>query len=63
MKVVIDWDFCQGHGVCEGELPEVFRLDAEGKLEVLMAEPPEELRAKLEVTMRYCPTGAIRVEG
>jgi ferredoxin len=63
MKVIIDWDFCQGHANCTGDAPEVFRLDDQGKLELLMEEPPEELRPKLELAVRYCPTGAIRLEG
>jgi ferredoxin len=63
MKVIVDWDLCQGHGNCTGDAPEVFRLDDAGNLEILIEEPGEELRPKLELAVRYCPTGAIRIEG
>lgn len=63
MKVIVDWDLCQGHGNCTGDAPEVFRLDDSGNLEILIEQPGEELRPKLELAVRYCPTGAIRIEG
>ena len=62
MKLRIDWDLCQGHASCMGDAPEVFRVDDDGKLTVLLPEPPETLRAKVEQAVRYCPTGAIRLE-
>lgn len=62
MKVVIDWDLCQGHATCTGDAPEVFHVDDEGKLHVLLERPPEALRPQLELAVRYCPAGAIRIE-
>jgi sterol 14-demethylase len=63
MRIVVDFDLCQGHGACEGEAPEVFELDDEGMLTILQDEPPEELRDKVERAAKYCPTMAITVEG
>jgi ferredoxin len=63
MRVVVDFDLCQGHGECEGEAPEVFELDDHGKLSVIQEEPPEELREKVLRAKKYCPTMAITVEG
>jgi ferredoxin len=63
MKIVIDWDLCQGHGNCTGEAPEVFRLDEQGNLELLMEDAPLSLAKELDLAVRYCPTSAIRVEG
>jgi sterol 14-demethylase len=63
MKVVVDFDLCQGHANCMGDAPEVFRVDDDGMLTVLQAEPAESLREKVELAVRYCPTGAIRIEG
>ncbi len=63
MKIVIDWGLCQGHANCTGDAPEVFSVDDEGKLTVLLPEPPEEMRSQVELAVRYCPTGAIRIEG
>jgi len=63
MRLKVDFDLCQGHGVCEGEAPEVFEVDAAGKLTVLQEEPPEELREKVLQAKKYCPTMAISIEG
>ncbi|MFT3928337.1 MAG: ferredoxin [Myxococcales bacterium] len=63
MKIVIDWGLCQGHANCTGDAPDVFSVDDNGKLTVLLPEPPEEMRSQLELAVRYCPTGAIRIEG
>jgi ferredoxin len=62
MKIIIDWDLCQGHGNCTGEAPEVFRLNDQGNLELLMEEAPLSLAKELDLAVRYCPTSAIRVE-
>ena len=59
MEVRVDFDLCQGHGVCEGEAPEVFEVDDDGTLTILQDRPPEELRPDIERAVRYCPTGAI----
>lgn len=59
MRIVVDRQLCQGHGVCMGEAPEVFEVTREGKLTVLTATPPAALRAQVEAAVRYCPTGAL----
>jgi len=62
VKIRVDLDLCQGHGVCAGEAPELFALDAAtSKVVVLEANPPEALRAKLAAAVKYCPTRAIRI--
>lgn len=61
-KVVVDFDLCQGHGVCEGEAPEVFELDDDGYLQILQESPPESERANVEKAVKYCPQRAIRIE-
>lgn len=62
MRIVIDWDLCQGHGVCMGEAPEAFEVGTGGELKLLQERPPDALRAKIELAARYCPTGAITIE-
>jgi ferredoxin len=59
MRIVVDLQLCQGHGVCMGEAPEVFDVTRQGKLTVLDATPPAPLRAQVEAAVRYCPTGAL----
>jgi ferredoxin len=61
MRVVVDRDLCQGHGVCESEAPEVFQTPKQGQVNVLAETPPQELRAKVELAVRYCPTHALKI--
>ncbi len=65
LLITLDTDVCQGHAVCAGEAPEVFRLGADEKVELLDpafadALPPE-LHAKVRAAASYCPTRAIRL--
>ena len=30
-RIVVDRDLCQGHGVCEGEAPDVFTVSKTGR--------------------------------
>ena len=61
LKASIDWDKCEGNGVCARVAGEVFSVDAEGNSDVLLETVPEELRAKALLAMRQCPTNAIMV--
>ncbi|MDH3201382.1 MAG: ferredoxin [Myxococcales bacterium] len=63
MEIKVDFDLCQGHAVCMGEAPGVFEVDDKGFLTILQDHPPEDLRAKVEQAVKYCPTGAISLEG
>ena len=66
MRVKADLELCQGHGVCEMEAPEIFRVRARAEdhdqVEVLLDPVPEGLRAKLEAAVRYCPNRVLSVE-
>lgn len=62
MKVIVDRDLCQGHGVCESEVPSAFTVSKQGVLEILDESPPEELRAQVEAAVKFCPTHALRIE-
>jgi sterol 14-demethylase len=61
VRIVIDRDLCQGHGVCESEAPEVFSVSKRGELTVLDERPNESQRAAVELAAKYCPTHAISV--
>jgi ferredoxin len=62
VRIVVDYDLCQGHAACEGEAPEVFSVSKKGELTVLLPSPPEHLRAAVEQAVKYCPTHALRIE-
>lgn len=65
LRLVIDPDLCQGHGVCEAEAPELFAVtEGDGpypQARVLVSSVPEELRRRAEKAVRYCPNSAIRL--
>jgi ferredoxin len=63
MKVVVDYDLCEANAVCMGVAPEIFRVEEDDTLTVLMESPPEDLRAKAEEAARLCPKQAISIEG
>jgi len=63
MKVVVDYDVCASTGSCMQICPEVFEVRSDGFLYVLIEEPPESLRPKVEEAADMCPTAAITIEG
>ena len=61
IRIEVDPDLCQGHGVCESEAPEVFEVGKDHKVVVLDVSPPEDQRAAVELAVKYCPTHALRL--
>lgn len=61
MRIRVDRDLCQGHGVCCSEAPTVFELAGDA-VHVIQEEPPEELRAEVQLAVKYCPTRALTIE-
>ena len=61
-RVSVDFDLCQGHGVCTGEAPEIFELGDDQKVRVLNEEPRSALHKKAEQAARYCPNHVISIE-
>ena len=59
MRVTVDLDLCQGHGVCESEAPEVFGLGKDHKVRILDEQPPEDQRGPIGEAVRFCPTHAL----
>ena len=63
MKVVVDYDLCEANALCMDCCPEVFRVEEDDTLTVLIDDIPENLRKKLEESVRLCPRQAIVLEG
>jgi len=61
LRIVVDLDLCQGHGVCESEAPELFEVDRDRKVAVLDESPGEDQRKSLELAVKYCPTHALSI--
>ncbi|MFB7297724.1 ferredoxin [Streptomyces rubiginosohelvolus] len=64
MRVTVDRDRCEGHGLCEDTAPDLFRIDDEGELILRFADvvpPGQEHRA--DEAVRVCPVGALHTPG
>lgn len=62
MRVIVDRQVCLGHGQCVEAAPEVFALDEDALVQVLVDHPEETLRAKVVEAAARCPTMAITIE-
>jgi len=58
-KIIVDKVKCQGYGVCVAICPQVFRLDAQGKSEVINQDCQN---CDCERAIASCPTQAISLE-
>jgi len=61
MKVIVDFDLCEANAVCMDTAPEIFRVDENDMLHILIEHPGENLRKKLEEAVRLCPRQAISI--
>ena len=63
MKVVVDYDLCEANALCMDCCPEVFRVEEDDTLTVLIEDNiPDDLRAKVEEAVRLCPRQAIATQ-
>ncbi len=62
MKIKVDFDLCEANAICMKVAPEVFKVDDNDELQILNENPPEELRAKIEESVRRCPRQALALE-
>jgi len=63
MRILVDRDLCEGNAVCMKVCPEVFTVDDDDQVRLLVEQPSEELRAKVEAAVRRCPRQALKLEG
>jgi ferredoxin len=63
MRVTVDRERCIGAGMCVLTAPVVFDQDEEdGRVVLLVTDPPEELQDAVRQAERLCPSGAIAVQ-
>ncbi len=62
MKIVIDYELCEGNAVCMKLAPEVFVVGDDDRAHLVNANPGEELRAKVEAAVRRCPRQALSIQ-
>ncbi|MEH0574453.1 MULTISPECIES: ferredoxin [Streptomyces] len=61
-RIVVDFDRCEGHGLCEQTAPEVFRLDDEGELHLTHEKVAPHHESAVAAAVRVCPVAALRVQ-
>jgi len=62
MRIVLDRNLCDGHGMCEAMAHEYFELDDDEQLTILNERPPEEDRAKVHAAVQSCPALALSLQ-
>ncbi|MBI3785818.1 MAG: ferredoxin [Deltaproteobacteria bacterium] len=62
MKIVIDYDLCEGNAVCMKVAPEVFTVGDDDRARVINENPAEDLRSKIEAAVRRCPRQALSLK-
>jgi ferredoxin len=62
MKVVVDYDLCEANAICMQQAPEVFRVEEDDTLTVLLEDVPAEFQETAREAERLCPRQAIRLE-
>ncbi len=58
MKIVIDKNLCIGCGTCVAIAPKSFKIDKDGKAEVI--KPPQDNEAAIKEAIDSCPVAAIK---
>ena len=62
MRVTVDKGLCEANAVCAGLVPEVFSVDDEDELHILVSEVPTELGDAVREAVRSCPKTALLLE-
>jgi ferredoxin len=62
MRIVVDRDLCDGHGMCEAMAHEYFELDDDDVMQLLDESPPESERAKVHAAVQACPALALSLQ-
>ena len=59
LRVVVDRELCEGNARCVQLAPDVFRIDDDERLEILVERPAPALREKIEAAAALCPRQAL----
>ncbi|TDD37278.1 ferredoxin [Actinomadura sp. KC06] len=62
MRIVVDWNRCQGIGMCESIMPDVFEVDQDGQLTLHTDTVMEGKEAEAAEAVAACPSEALSLE-
>jgi ferredoxin len=63
MKIVVDRSRCEGHGMCESLVPDVFRLDDDGVSMLLRDTLLDGELDEVRLAVDSCPVQALSLLG
>lgn len=61
-SIVLDQQLCQGHAMCMGEAPQLFKVDEKGINHILIEHPDLALLEKAKAAAKHCPNQAISIK-
>jgi ferredoxin len=61
-QIIVDWDECEANALCQGAAPEVFQVDDNDMLHVLIEHPPAELIDRVQEAVDICPKRALSLK-
>ena len=59
MRVRVDYDLCESNAVCAGLVPQVFEVDDDDNMNILMEQIPANLEAQVRHAVQSCPKTAL----
>lgn len=61
IRIEVDRDLCQGHGVCESEAPDLFEVGRDRQVVVADHDDLDSVSDELALAVKYCPTHALSI--
>jgi ferredoxin len=61
MRVEVDYDACEANAVCAGLVPDVFQVDDNDDLHILVDQVPQHHVDAVRHAVRSCPKAALRL--
>jgi ferredoxin len=61
MRIVVDRDRCIGTGICESIAADVFEVQDDGTMRLVVDEVEETDRDRMEQAVARCPTSALKI--
>ncbi|WP_433196275.1 ferredoxin [Nocardia sp. CA-107356] len=62
MKVSVDLDQCEANGICVGIAPDVFELDDDDMLHIVVGEVAPDRLDDVRDAVAQCPKAALRLQ-
>ncbi|MBW2244143.1 MAG: ferredoxin [Deltaproteobacteria bacterium] len=60
MKILVDRDLCEANAICMKQAPEVFRVEEDDTLTLLLEEIPSQFEDAVNEAVRLCPRQALK---